>query len=132
MSEQEQALTIQQATDLAIQHHKAGRLSQAEAIYQQILDSNPNHSTALHLLGMIAHQEGKNNLAVDLITKSLAIEPDYAEAYNNLGVTLKKLGKLEEAVSNFCKALSPSCLSSADLYSGTHPHSLTVVSFTSI
>ena len=106
MSEQEQVLTIQQAIDLAIQHHKAGRLPQAEAIYQRILDSNPNHSTALHLLGMIAHHEGKNNLAVDLITKSLAIEPDYTEAHSNLGRVFQHLGKLDDAISSFQKAIA--------------------------
>ena len=70
MSEPQQTLTMQQALDLAIQHHTAGRLSQAESIYQQILQSNPEQPTALHLLGVIAHQAGKNDVAVDLITKA--------------------------------------------------------------
>ena len=56
MSEQQQTLTIQQALDLAVQHHNEGRLSQAESIYQQILRSDPNQPIALHLLGVIAHQ----------------------------------------------------------------------------
>ena len=56
MSEQQQTLTIQQALDLAVQHHNEGRLSQAEIIYQQILRSDPNQPIALHLLGVIAHQ----------------------------------------------------------------------------
>jgi cytochrome c-type biogenesis protein CcmH/NrfG len=30
-------------------------LPEAENIYQQILQSEPNHPTALHLLGVIAH-----------------------------------------------------------------------------
>ena len=51
MSEQQQTLTTQQAIDLAVQHHNAGRLPEAENIYQQILQSEPNHPTALHLLG---------------------------------------------------------------------------------
>ena len=76
MSEQQQTLTIQQAIDLAVQHHNAGRLPEAENIYQQILQSEPNHPTALHLLGVIAHQVGKHETAVDLITKALAIKPE--------------------------------------------------------
>ena len=70
MSEPQQTLTMQQALDLAIQHHTAGRLSQAESIYQQILQSNPEQPTALHLLGVIAHQRGENNKAVELITSA--------------------------------------------------------------
>ena len=87
--EQEQTLTIEQAIDLAVQHHQAGDLTKAESIYQQILQSDPNQPVALHLLGVVAHHVGKNDIAV---------EPDYAEAHNNLGNTLQELGQLDEAV----------------------------------
>ena len=49
---------------------------------------------------------GKNNIAVDLITKALAIKPDYAEAHINLGNALQELGKLDEAVASYRKALA--------------------------
>ena len=105
MPEQQQTLTIQQAINLAVQHHKAGRLPQAESICKQILQSHPDQPVALHLLGVIAHQVGKNDDAVGMITKALDIEPDYAEAHNNLGSALLKLGKLEEAKISYRKAL---------------------------
>ena len=104
MTEQPQTLTIQQAIDLAVQHHNSGRLPQAETIYQQILQADPNQPVAMHLLGVIARQVGKNDVAVDLITKALALKPDYAEAHNNLGNALQELGKLEEAVASYHKA----------------------------
>ena len=75
-----QTLTWQQAMDLAVKHHTAGKLSQAENIYNQILEAEPNQSVALHLLGVIAHQGGENERAVELITKALKFKPDYAEA----------------------------------------------------
>ena len=106
MPEQQQTLTVQQVIDLAAQHHKEGRLSQAETIYQQILQSDPNQPIALHLLGVIAHQTGKNDVAVDLITRAIAIDPDLAEAHSNLGTALRDLGKLEEAVTSYHKALA--------------------------
>ena len=99
-------LTVQQAIDLALQHHGAGDLPKAEVIYQQILQADPNQPVALHLLGVIAHQVGKNDIAVDLITRALAIKPKYAEARCNLGLALQGLGKLNEAVSNYRKALA--------------------------
>ena len=77
MAEQEQTLTVQKAIGLAVQHHNAGRLSQAESVYQKILQTDPNQPVALHLRGVIAHQVGKNDKAVDLITRALAIKPDY-------------------------------------------------------
>jgi tetratricopeptide (TPR) repeat protein len=108
MPEQQQTLSVQKVIDLAAQHHKEGRLSQAETIYQQILQSDPNQPIALHLLGVIAHQTGKNDVAVDLITRAIAIDPDLAEAHSNLGTALRGLGKLEEAVTSYHKALAGS------------------------
>ena len=74
-STEQQTLTVQQAIDLAVQHHTAGELSQAEDIYQQILQTHPNQPQALHLLGVIAHQRGENEQAVDLIEKALSLKP---------------------------------------------------------
>ncbi|HIA00393.1 MAG TPA: tetratricopeptide repeat protein [Myxococcales bacterium] len=106
MSPNQQTLTIQQAIDLAMQHHTAGRLSEAESLYQYILQNDPNHPVALHLLGVTAHQAGKNEMAVELISKALAIKPDYTEAHNNHGLALQGLGKMEEAVVSFQQALA--------------------------
>ena len=55
---------------------------------------------------MIAYQAGKNDIAVDLITRALVIKPDYAKAHYNLGGAFKKLGKLDEAVASYHKALA--------------------------
>ncbi len=101
----QQTLTIQQAIDLAITHQTAGRLSEAEGIYTQILQINPNQPVATHLLGVIAHQVGKNELAVDLIRKAIAIRPNFAEAHSNLGLALQALGRLDEAIQAFHKAI---------------------------
>jgi len=98
--------SIQHAFVLAVQHHNAGDLTEAENIYQQILQTDPNHPDALHLLGVIAHQMDKNDRAADLITKALIIKPDFAEAHSNLGAVLKELGQLDEAVKSYHKALS--------------------------
>jgi Tfp pilus assembly protein PilF len=104
--EQEKVLTIQEAIDLAVQHHNAGDLPKAEGIYQQILKADPNQPVVLHLLGVIAHQVGKNDISVDLITKALGIEPDYAEAHSNLGNVLKEIGLIDESIVSYKKALA--------------------------
>ena len=78
------ATDIQQALDLALQHHDQGELSKAEGIYQQILKTDPNQPVALHLLGVIAGQVGKYDIAFEFITKALAIKPDFVEAHSNL------------------------------------------------
>ena len=60
-------LSLNQAYDLAMLHHQAGRLVEAEQIYRQILAVQPNHADSLHYLGVIAHQAGRHDIAADLI-----------------------------------------------------------------
>lgn len=102
----QQSLATQQALNLALQHHNAGRLSEAETLYQQILQADPNHSDALHLRGVIAINMGKIDLAVDLITKALTINPNFALAHANLGVALGALGEFDDAIACYRKAIS--------------------------
>ena len=83
-----------------------GTCEKLRTIYQKVLQIEPNQPVALHLLGVLAHQVGKNQIAVDLIGKSLAIQPENAEAQNNFGVSLNELGKLDEAVASYHKALA--------------------------
>jgi tetratricopeptide (TPR) repeat protein len=100
------ALSVEQSLLRAVKHHNAGRLSEAETLYKKVLGSNPNQPDALQLLGVLASQTGKNNSAVDFITRALTIAPNHAEAHNNLGKILKELGRLDEAISHYQKALA--------------------------
>jgi Tfp pilus assembly protein PilF/SAM-dependent methyltransferase len=97
---------IRQYLQVAIEHHKAGNLAQAEAIYQRILQLESNHPEALHFLGLLARDSGRMNIAVELIRKALRFRPDYVEAHNNLGNTLRQQGKLNEAISSYRAALN--------------------------
>lgn len=97
-------MTVQQAFDLALQHHQAGRLADAEAIYRQILAVQPRHADALHLLGVIAHQMGRNEVAVQMIGQALAVNPNHPVAYTNLGCALRAEGRMEEAIAAFYQA----------------------------
>ncbi len=99
-------LTIQQGFDLALQHHQAGRLQDAEQLYRQILARQPGHADALHLLGVIAYQVGRKDAAVDLIRQAILIKPNYAEAYSNLGSALRDRGQLDEAIAAFRQAIA--------------------------
>jgi Flp pilus assembly protein TadD len=77
-------MTIPQALQIAIQRHNAGQLADAEALYRQILAVQPNHADALHLLGVIAHQD----LAEDLIRQAIAVNPAQSQYHVNLGNVL--------------------------------------------
>ncbi len=99
-------MTIPQALALALQHHQAGRLAEAEAIYRQILAVEPHHSGALHYLGVIAHQVGRHDLAIELIRQAIAANPHDSEAHSNLGNALYAKGELDEAVGAFRQAIA--------------------------
>ncbi|MDJ0951839.1 MAG: tetratricopeptide repeat protein [Alphaproteobacteria bacterium] len=91
---------------LARQHHAAGRLLEAEKLYRQVLQAEPDRPDALLLLGVLSRRAGKSAVAFDLITRALASRPDDAEAHNNLGNVLQDLGRPDEAVASFNRAIA--------------------------
>jgi protein O-GlcNAc transferase len=102
---QAQKMTIQQALELAVQHHQADRLADAEAIYRWVLAAEPKHADALHLLGVVAHEKGQNPEALEYINRAIAFNPRRAIYYNSLGLVLEQLGRIQAAVSAYGTAL---------------------------
>jgi tetratricopeptide (TPR) repeat protein len=90
---------------LAVQHHQQGGLHQAEELYRQILQVDPDHADAWHLLGLIAHQTGRTAEAVVMIRRALQLQPSFADAHYNLGLVLLAQGRLEEAAASCRQAL---------------------------
>ncbi len=85
-------------------YHQAGRLAEAEARYQQVLAAEPSHADALHLLGVVSHQAGRSDLAVELIR--LAIKQSGQPVfYLNLGTALKERRRPDEAVAAYRDAI---------------------------
>jgi tetratricopeptide (TPR) repeat protein len=89
----------------AIEHHRAGRLHQAEADYRRVLDTDPEHADSLHLLGIIASRLGRSDIAVALIGNAIRIQPFAADYHNNLGLALSALDRLKEAEASYREAL---------------------------
>jgi predicted O-linked N-acetylglucosamine transferase (SPINDLY family) len=98
-------LTVAQALQRAVRHHRAGQLAQAEQLYRAILQAEPAQVDALHLLGLIAYQVGQPEAALAYIGQALRLKPDFAEAHNNLGNVLKDQGRLDEAEASYQQAL---------------------------
>ena len=91
-------MTIPQTLQIAIQYHRAGQLAEAESLYRQILAAQPNHPDALHLFGLIAHQTGRHDLAVEWIRQSIRFSPNNPAAHSNLSEACRSLGRFDEAV----------------------------------
>ena len=89
----------------AVQRHQAGELAAAESLYQAILQVQPGHPDATHLLGVIAQQRGDNARAVELISRAIAAKGADAAYYSNLAVALRGLNRLEDAVAQLREAI---------------------------
>jgi Flp pilus assembly protein TadD len=99
-------MTIQEAMELALSRHRAGKFAEADAVYRQVLSSSPDHADALNLLGVLAWQFARHDEAIALISRAIEVSPACGEYYVNLGAALDDMGKLDEAVAAYRKALA--------------------------
>jgi predicted O-linked N-acetylglucosamine transferase (SPINDLY family) len=98
-------LTTQQVIDLALQHHRGGRLEEAENIYRQVIQQQPDNHDALQLMGALAYQIGRHENAVELISRAIALAPNIPHYHNNLGSALMALEHVDDAITAFRRSL---------------------------
>ena len=96
---------IDRALQRGLGLHQAGRLSEAEGLYRQILAIDPNNADGLHLLGVLAHETGHDEAAVDLIAKAITRNSRVADFHCNIGNALQGLGRLTEAKAHYRRAI---------------------------
>jgi predicted O-linked N-acetylglucosamine transferase (SPINDLY family) len=106
--------------DHAIEHHLAGRLTEAETLYRQLLARQPASASALHMLGVLRYQLGNGEAGLELIDRAIAIlqqvaaqrpgdssiAEHLAAVHNDYGVMLERQGAAEPAILSFTAALS--------------------------
>lgn len=90
---------------VAVFHHRAGRLEQAEKLYRAIIESQPRNINALHMLGVLLAQKNEIGEGVALIERAAALAPDNPEILSALGTMLHNAGRLPESGAIFQKAL---------------------------
>jgi len=99
-------LTVEEALGIAIQLHQDDRLEEANVVYREILKVDPGNPRALHFAGVLAHQIGRSREGVELIERSLALVPDVADWYNNLGIVLQESTHLDKAIEAYHRAIA--------------------------
>jgi protein O-GlcNAc transferase len=90
---------------LAFRQHQTGHLVEAERLYRLVCAIDPTHVRALHCLGVLSHQRGRND-AVALLSRAISLKPDFAQAHNDLGVVLGAKRRFGEALHCFQRAVS--------------------------
>ncbi|MBI4863418.1 MAG: tetratricopeptide repeat protein, partial [Candidatus Riflebacteria bacterium] len=107
--------------EAALEHHRRGRLGEAERLYRQVLELDHDQVRALYLLGTVIQQswaagspdtpggalatEQRLDEALRCYRRVLELEPDHVEARGNLGVALQARGRPAEAEACYRRAL---------------------------
>jgi tetratricopeptide (TPR) repeat protein len=97
--------TPEQLLDQARKKLQTGQLTDAQSLCRQILEQDPAHAEATHLLGFLAHVSGDSQTALGLIERAAELEPGNPVYQHNLGDLHSAMGQMEQAEACLRKAL---------------------------
>jgi protein O-GlcNAc transferase len=89
----------------AVQIYQSGDLATAEQLFRQILGSDPNHAPSLHVMGLIAMDVDKTDVAEELVRSAIDLQPNIPTFYLSLGRILNRQDKKEAAIESYNAAL---------------------------
>ena len=90
---------------IALEHHRCGRLRQAESGYRTVLSGDPQNADAAHWLGVLLVQAGQADEAIPLLERAAAARPDDPAVCHNLAQDYLRAGRADDAVRAFERAL---------------------------
>ena len=100
------AAALQAKLNQGMALHRQGKLADAERCYGEVLQRQPDHFDALHLLGVIACQTRRTERGVELIKRAIGLNPKVAAAHSNLGNALMDLKRPAEALASYDRAIA--------------------------
>ena len=101
-----EVLDLKAMAGQAVALHQQGRLGEAEALYLQILEADPELFGPRYYLGILRLQQGRNEEACDYLGVALRIFPNDLGALMHYGMALRAAGRPEDAVEMFDRALA--------------------------
>jgi predicted O-linked N-acetylglucosamine transferase (SPINDLY family) len=96
---------FEQLVQRGLAAHGQNNLEAAHTLYSQAASLNPHHPTLLSLQAVVAFKRGHPLEAIQLIQRSIEIDPTVADSYNSLGVFLGTLSRHTESLAAFKKAV---------------------------
>lgn len=90
---------------LALEYERTGRLPEAMAAYEQVLQQAPAHAAVRNNYGQLLSYAGRLEEAISQFEQALRAQPALMPAHFNLGVALQKAGRHEQALAPFARAL---------------------------
>ena len=98
--------SLQALFQTAVDHHQAGRLREAEHLYQKVLAAAPDAGIIHSNLGMIYFELDKLDKAIDHYQQAAQLQPQDNDILFNLGLSLKKMGRFTEAEASYRQGLA--------------------------
>ena len=89
---------------IALEHHRAGRLRQAEESYRALITRDADDADALHWLGVLLCQAGQGQAAADLLERAVAKRQSDAAFRHNLGQAYAISRRWDDAIRAFERA----------------------------
>jgi protein O-GlcNAc transferase len=89
----------------AVQFHQAGRLNEAESLYQQLLSRDPDSARACNGIAMIRFSKGEHETGLSLMSRAVELTPGQPEYHYNLGNMFNELARFDEAIASFSNAV---------------------------
>ena len=77
--------------------YQSGEMAKTEQACRELLQSYSQSADIINVLGATLQGQGKLQEAVASFDRAIQLKPDYVGAHNNLGNTLRDLGRLKEA-----------------------------------
>jgi predicted O-linked N-acetylglucosamine transferase (SPINDLY family) len=105
MEQKSETQPDQQTIDEVLNLFKSGKLNKAKIKIENYIKKFPKSFVLFNILGAVYAGQDELEVAINHHKKSVEINPDYAEGYNNLGIAFQKLSLFEEAVKNYKKTL---------------------------
>ncbi len=86
---------------MGIQHHRSGKLGEAEQCYRRVLAVQPESSEAWYLLGVVAEQAGRPDTSLELLDQAIHFAPQDPRFHYSRGIALQKLDRPADAAAAY-------------------------------
>ena len=95
-----------QAFDAALAHFHAGRLDDADSVFEALTKRYPDKAAPWHLRGLVRLRKDEPGAARSFLERAVACDPELAQAHSDLGAALQLEGRLEEAAASYKRAVA--------------------------
>lgn len=99
------SVNVEAAIILAIEHHQAGRLVEAETLYLAIIHVQPRHVIANHNMGLLAGKIGYHDRALPYLCAAMQAAPNEVQFILSYALGLVQAGQANTAVEILSSAI---------------------------